>query len=1496
MINLSLVNKYWSKKIDCLSKFFSMEKIYLGVLLLIINYSLSATTYYVSPNGSDNNSGSSSQPFATWQKGVNVAAAGDIVYIRGGIYYTSGSLRTTGYCGVFIQNKNGTSDNLISILAYPGEIPILDCSGMTQSGDQHIGISIESSSYLHLKGLRIRNVKAASGYTATGISTYRMNNSKLELISVSGTQGPGFGIDGNNNLILNCDAFDNYDSQSGGEHGDGFIFGHNDSRTTNSLYGCRSWNNSDDGFDTYGNEGTIIWEKCWSFNNGYGSNGDGAGFKLGATHLTPLSTPQKVLINCLAANNKGIGFDQSEGNVLINLFNNTSFSNSRGFEFSSGGNLALVFKNNLSYANDNPDTFQSNMIRINNSWQNGISVSSSDFLTLDDSGIKGERNSDGSLPNISFLHLASSSDMVDAGVYVGQPYNGDAPDIGCFESGGTASAPVPVYVSSSVQNAAPSVVEINFNLNLASIVPSASAFNVSVNSSSRAINSVAVSGTKVTLTLSSPIVYDDVITVAYSKPSSNPLQTSSGGQVASFSAKTVTNNVNAPKPVFTSAYINNESPAWLVTTYNTTLASITPSASSFTVRVNSVTRAVNSVLVTSNKVCLTLSSSVTYGDVITISYTKPSSNPIQSTSGTQADSYTSQPVTNNVLAQVPVYLSSAVENASPSTVEITYSLTLANIVPAASAFNVQVNSTSRSINSVTVSGTKVTLTLASPVAYGDVVTFSYTKPSSNPIQTSAGAQAASVSAQSVTNKVGAPAPVYTGSSVENANPSRIVLVYNSTLANIVPPASAFTVNVNSTRITVNSVAISGANVYLNLASQVSYGDVITFSYTKPSSNPIQTSAGGQAASLSTQTVKNNVLPPVPVFVSSSIESTTPSKIDIIYSLTLANVVPPVSAFNVNVNSTSRNVTSVVVSGTKVTLTLASAVAFGDAVTVEYTKPSSSPLQSASGAQAESSGVKSVLNKVGAPVPILSGATVENASPSKLEMTFNLTLANIVPSASTFSVKINNTVRAVSNISISGTKVVLTLASPVLNGDAVTLAYTKPVSNPLQGTAGGQVASFSAVQVTNRVLPPQPVYVSSAIENSNPSRVDITYNLTLANILPPISAFSIKINSNEVTVNNVTISGNKVYLTLDTPVKTGDVVTMSYTKPTNNPIQTPAGGEAASTSTQNVANNVGNTNSPPVIVVDYKTNSYSGFVNELDASGSYDINRDNLTYTWTVPNNIPVSTTMGPKIQYLSPIVYESINVEFTLTVSDGKTTRTSSIPVNILPYKPELEVAEVISVNASSYQAPNYPYNILDGNIATMWSVNGDNEWIVLELKEMFNVQHVKLAFHSGQKKESYFDILGSNDMENWEPVLTKSNSCAFSGDMQVFDFPPSKTGKEFKYIKLVGHCNSTDTWNYISEFKIFGYRHRYPSSYENQIVKIFPNPASEYINVKIEEANITPDFIRIISLSGKIMHEERLDPGINEFTMPIDLIKGIYLIQMGEGKITLFSQKLVVR
>ena len=101
-------------------------------------------------------------------------------------------------------------------------------------------------------------------------------------------------------------------------------------------------------------------------------------------------------------------------------------------------------------------------------------------------------------------------------------------------------------------------------------------------------------------------------------------------------------------------------------------------------------------------------------------------------------------------------MSSAVENAAPSVIEITYSLALANIVPATSAFSVQVNSLTRSINSVSISGTKVSLTLSSPIANDNVVTVAYTAPSSNPLQTPAGGKATSVTAQSVTNRVNPP--------------------------------------------------------------------------------------------------------------------------------------------------------------------------------------------------------------------------------------------------------------------------------------------------------------------------------------------------------------------------------------------------------------------------------------------------------------------------------------------------------------------------------------------------------------------------------------------------------------------------------------------------------------------------------------------------------------------------------------------------------------------
>jgi hypothetical protein len=57
-------------------------------------------------------------------------------------------------------------------------------------------------------------------------------------------------------------------------------------------------------------------------------------------------------------------------------------------------------------------------------------------VSLDHTQMLLPRKADGSLPDITFMHLADGSDMVDAGSYVGLPYTGISPDLGCFERQG----------------------------------------------------------------------------------------------------------------------------------------------------------------------------------------------------------------------------------------------------------------------------------------------------------------------------------------------------------------------------------------------------------------------------------------------------------------------------------------------------------------------------------------------------------------------------------------------------------------------------------------------------------------------------------------------------------------------------------------------------------------------------------------------------------------------------------------------------------------------------------------------------------------------------------------------------------------------------------------------------------------------------------------------------------------------------------------------------
>jgi len=87
----------------------------------------------------------------------------------------------------------------------------------------------------------------------------------------------------------------------------------------------------------------------------------------------------------------------------------------------------------------------------------------------------------------------------------------------------------------------------------------------------------------------------------------------------------------------------------------------------------------------------------------------------------------------------------------------------------------------------------------------------------------------------------------------------------------------------------------------------------------------------------------------------------------------------------------------------------------------------------------------------------------------------------------------------------------------------------------------------------------------------------------------------------------------------------------------------------------------------------------------------------LTFTWTIPANVPVSSKTDSKIKFLTPIVTQSDVIEFGLEISDGQLTQSKALQINITPYKPELGLAKIKIIEASNYNLSDYPQNVDDG-------------------------------------------------------------------------------------------------------------------------------------------------------------------------------------------------------
>jgi uncharacterized repeat protein (TIGR02059 family) len=646
------------------------------MLLLCYSLTISATTYYVTANGSDSNSGSSSSPWKTLAYACSKAAAsGDIIHVNAGTY------TETSQCvlapGVSIEGDGVTSvikSHYTSSVAGDGLIK-LNSSAQNTPGNQSISylkldgdnLTGNGAVYMHYRGNVSVHHCTIVDFNYTGVIFEGENSWNSQPVTFSS---------GNkiyNNTITNCHGGTGggnirITGQTACEIHDNIVDGRTrsmqNSVTLSNNKETTIYNNT---FYTLNNRGTAfnfvfeIWD-TWggleirnnTFNGGGTIDVGGHYTYKGSSAFGVSIHNNEMILPALEMYNSSevIGITVESWTTLNDIYIYSNHIKNFGtgiqvtFGMNAGGTASNFYIYNNIFENVGYSDTQGGSSAIGFIYQAGVAVATWNNINIMNNVIK----AGGSSSNIGIrYHVTGATTNLSIKNNIIAGFGTRA--INFANEGGSLS---------NLQIANNIFYNNSATINLGGITPSS--YTSTPNYTS---DPLFVSATDFHLQSGSPAIGKGVaisgVTTDYAGNSyKNP---PSIGAYESGSAAAVP--VTSVAPVYQSSVVENATPALLVMTYDLSLANIIPATSAFNVQVNAIARTVSSVSISGTNVQLTLSSAVKAGDVLTLTYIKPASNPLQSSSGGQSVSITGKSVTNNLVA--------ATKDASPITITMTIS-------------------------------------------------------------------------------------------------------------------------------------------------------------------------------------------------------------------------------------------------------------------------------------------------------------------------------------------------------------------------------------------------------------------------------------------------------------------------------------------------------------------------------------------------------------------------------------------------------------------------------------------------------------------------------------------------------------------------------------------------------------------------------------------------------------------------------------------------------